>query len=81
MEALIKTLKTFQAYCHYIVLALVEIYPYYTSPFPSLILMKNLTLAHRKIRIIWAPKSLGFTKTFIYQHHLFPSHRMGKAAI
>jgi len=36
MEAIIKILKTFQAYCPYIGLALVGIYSYYTSPFPFL---------------------------------------------
>ena len=59
MGTIRKIIKTFQAYCHYFSLALLEIYSYYTSPFPFLILMKKLALAHRKIRIIWAPKSRG----------------------
>ena len=38
---------------------MIEIYLYYTSPWPIHMLLKKWALANRKIRIIWASPSLG----------------------
>jgi len=58
-ETIIKTIKTIKTYLNHITQILTELYLYYTSPFPFYIVLKKLSLAHRKIRIIWAKPTRG----------------------
>ena len=46
-------------YQHYLLQALIEIYFYYKSPYPLLVLLNKISLANRKIRITIFPKSKG----------------------
>ena len=41
---------------HYLTLAVIEIYIYFTSPYPLYILMKKISLANRKIRVLLSDK-------------------------
>src|SRR3989339_2104412 len=43
-------------YRHYLSLAAMEIYIYFTSPYPLYILMKKISLANRKIRVLLSDK-------------------------
>jgi putative transposase len=54
-----KLITVFRIYSHYIGHALVETYLYYISPFPFLILMKKLSLANRKINILFSKNPKG----------------------
>lgn len=54
-----KLILIFQIYHQYFGQGLIEIYLYYTSPFPLFIFMKKLALANRKIRITIFPESKG----------------------
>jgi putative transposase len=54
-----KFIYSLKAYYHYLMEAFIGIYLYYASPFPMFLILKKLSLAHRKIRIIWAVPSKG----------------------
>ncbi len=52
-------LRCISIYRDYLLQALIEIYFYYKSPYPLLVLLKKISLANRKIRITIFPKSKG----------------------
>ena len=54
-----KILQSIQTYRKYFYEALIEIYLYYSSPWPIHMLLEKMALANRKIRIIWANHSVG----------------------
>ena len=54
-----KIIKSIQVYSRYFHRALIEIYLYYTSPYPIHIILKKWALANRAIRVLWAPPSPG----------------------
>ena len=54
-----KILQSIQTYRKYFYEALIEIYLYYSSPWPIHTLLKKMALANRKIRIIWTNHSVG----------------------
>ena len=54
-----KIIKSIQIYSRYFNRALIEIYLYYTSPYPIRIILKRWALANRAIRVLWAPPSPG----------------------
>ena len=53
-EFLRKIVKSFQIYYRYFNDALIEMYFYYISPLPIIILMKKWSLANRDLRVLWA---------------------------
>ena len=57
MQNLKKIIKSIQIYLQYFHCALIEIYLYYTSPWPIHMLLKKWALANRAIRVLWAPPS------------------------
>ena len=48
-----------QIYLRYLYQVMIEIYLYFTSPYPFQIIAKKLALANRAVRILWAPPSPG----------------------
>jgi len=54
-----KLMAALTIYWDYLIQALIEIYFYYSSPYPLLVLMKRFALANRKIRITLFPKNIG----------------------
>ena len=46
-------------YSHYLLQAFIEIYFYYKSPYPLLVILKKISLANRKIRITLFPRTKG----------------------
>lgn len=58
-EAISKILKSIKTYLDYMGQIFIEIYLHYTSPYPLYIIFKKISLAHRKLRIIWAKPRIG----------------------
>ena len=56
MQKIIKSIQIYSRYFHH---ALIEIYLYYTSPYPIHIILKKWALANRAIRVLWPPPSPG----------------------
>ena len=54
-----KTIRSIKTYRRYLRKAMIEIYLYYSSPWPIRMLLKKWALANRAIRIIWAPTCPG----------------------
>ena len=54
-----KIIKSIQIYSRYFDRALIEIYLYYTSPYPIHVILKKWALANRAIRVLWALPSPG----------------------
>ena len=48
-----------QSYFRYFNEALIEVYLYYSSPWPIHLFLRKWVLANRSLRIIWSPNSKG----------------------
>ena len=54
-----KVIKSIQIYARYFNQALLQVYIYYTAPSILQFFLKQLSLANRALRILWAPPSPG----------------------